>query len=412
MTKQPLTSILVKPAGPDCNMDCGYCFYSGKSELYPGSATHRMTDTVLEEMMRQFMNQPSPDLSLGWQGGEPTLMGLSFFERAVELEEKYGEDKTVGNGLQTNGILLDHEWATFLKKYNFLVGLSIDGPQHVHDCYRHMRSGAGTWSRISETARMLLDEGVSVNALTVVSDYSVRFPDEIYDHHHEAGLDYMQFIPCVETDPQNPQKAAPFSVSARDYGTFLCRIYDRWRQDFIDDIPQTSVRFFESLLFSYAGFTPPDCTLGETCGTYLVVEHNGDVYSCDFFVEPAWHLGNIMEASLTSLFTSDQQKEFGLRKVSLPETCLSCPWLAQCHGGCPKDRQRDPRDRGINHFCEAFKIFFQHADADLRALTDKWREKTEKERERRKRVALAGTVKRNDPCPCGSGLKYKKCCGR
>ena len=291
MTKQPLTSILVKPAGPDCNMDCGYCFYSGKSELYPGSATHRMTDTVLEEMMRQFMNQPSPDLSLGWQGGEPTLMGLSFFERAVELEEKYGEDKTVGNGLQTNGILLDHEWATFLKKYNFLVGLSIDGPQHVHDCYRHMRSGAGTWSRISETARMLLDEGVSVNALTVVSDYSVRFPDEIYDHHRGAGLDYMQFIPCVETDPQNPQKAAPFSVSARDYGTFLCRIYDRWRQDFIDDIPQTSVRFFESLLFSYAGFTPPDCTLGETCGTYLVVEHNGDVYSCDFFVEPAWHLG-------------------------------------------------------------------------------------------------------------------------
>ena len=412
MTGSILTSILVKPAGPDCSMDCGYCFYSGKARLYPQTNTHRMSDAVLEEVMRRFLEQPASDLSIGWQGGEPTLMGLPFFKRAVELEEQYGTGKTVGNGLQTNGILLDSRWAKFFRDYKFLIGLSLDGPAHIHDRYRRLLSGGGTWSKVSAAARMLLGEGVPVNALTVVNDYSARFPDEIYDHHKALGLDYMQFIPCVEADPADPQRAAPFSVTAGAYGAFLCRIFDRWRADFHDGRPATSVRFFESLLFSYAGFQPPDCTLCETCGDYLVVEYNGDVYSCDFFVEPAWLLGNVMSDHLTGLFHSDRQRAFGRGKAKLAAACAACLWLSLCRGGCIKDRVRDPRDGGLSHFCNAYRMFFEHADADLKQLTVEWRQKAETEEARRARVAKAGHVGRNDPCPCGSKLKFKKCCGR
>ena len=339
-------------------------------------------------------------------------MGLPFFGRAVELEKRYGAGKTIGNGLQTNGLLLDRAWAKFFREYNFLVGLSIDGPERVHDRYRVLRGGGGTWARVSAAARLLLDEGVPVNALTVVSDYSARFPDEIYDHHRELGLDFMQFIPCVETDPSDPGRAAPFSVAAEAYGAFLCRMFDRWRADFSGGAPSTSVRFFESLLFSYAGFIPPDCTLCETCGSYLVVEHNGDVYACDFFVEPAWKLGNVMDAGVVPLFDLERQREFGALKAALPAPCAECPWLARCRGGCPKDRVRDPRDRGVSHFCGAYRMFFEHADAELVKLASSWRRNAEAERERRARAAAAGPAGRNDPCPCGSGLKYKKCCGR
>ena len=407
-----LTSVLIKPAGPDCSMDCGYCFYSGKSSLYPAPGAHRMSGAVLERVMRDFLSQRAEGLSVGWQGGEPTLMGLPFFEMAVALEEKYGAGKTIGNGLQTNGLALDRAWARFFGKYHFLVGLSIDGPAHVHDRYRVMRGGAGTHGRVAAAARLLLDEGVPVNALTVVNDYSARYPDEIYDHHRGLGVDYMQFIPCVETDPAEPGRAAPFSVSAEAYGAFLCRVFDRWRADFRDGAPAASVRFFESLLFGYAGFEPPDCTLCETCGSYLVVEHNGDVYACDFFVEEGWKLGNVMGDGLAELYASGRQREFGARKAALPVPCASCPWLGRCRGGCPKDRERDPRDNGVSHFCAAYRMFFEHADAELKKLADEWRKKDEAERGRRARAALAGPAGRNDPCPCGSGLKYKKCCGR
>ena len=410
MADTTLTSILVKPAGPDCVMDCTYCFYLNKSSLHPETDIHRMSEAVLERMMRRFLEQPAPDLSIGWQGGEPSLMGLPFFEKAVAFEEKFGSGKTVSNGIQTNGLLLDRKWARFFKKYKFLVGLSIDGPEHIHDRYRRTRGGGGTWERVSGSARMLLNEGVPVNALTVITDYSVVYPDDIYDHHRQLGLDFMQFIPCVETDPANSNRAAHFSVDADAYGTFLCRIFDRWRADFINGVPGTSVRFFESLLFSYAGFSPPDCTLCETCGSYLVVEHDGDVFSCDFFVEPAWRLGNVMNDRLSDLFRSARQKEFGKRKAQLPLSCKECPWLYLCHAGCPKDRMRDPCDGGISHFCGSYRKFFEHADAELKNITAEWRRKTEADKVRRQRIQTERPVGRNELCPCGSGLKFKKCC--
>lgn len=413
-TKKQLSSILVKPAGPDCNMVCTYCFYLEKAELFSGNK-HRMSEEILEEMVRQVMTQSESQVSFGWQGGEPTLMGLPFFEKAVELQRGYGRGQSVGNGLQTNGILIDKKWASFLRRYKFLVGLSLDGPEHIHDRYRLFRNGKGSWSYVVDRAKLLLDYGVEVNALTVLNDYSVRFPEEIYEFHKSLGLNFMQFIPCVETDSADPARAAPFSVSSEKYGEFLCKLFDLWQADIENDIATTSIRYFDSVFHYYVELPPPECTLLHDCGIYVVVEHNGDVFSCDFFVEPAWKLGNVMENKLTQLLNSPQQYEFGRLKAQFPEECKECEWLRFCWGGCTKDRIRDPQDNGLNHFCKAYKMFFEHADARLKELADNWKIQQACGGIHRRRDEVTNNeteikIGRNAPCPCGSGKKYKHCC--
>lgn len=368
----PLTSILVKPAGPDCNMDCTYCFYLDRSSLFPSAPVHRMSERTLEVMIHQMMSQRLPQLSFGWQGGEPTLVGLPFFRKAVQWQEQYGTGQTVGNGLQTNGLLLDKDWAAFLRQYRFLVGLSLDGPRHVHDHYRVLRGGQGTWATVVDRARMLLDAGVDVNALSVVTDHSAAHAEEIYAFHKELGLDHMQFIPCVETDPADPSRAASFSVSAERYGEFLVKIFDLWLADVHDGVASTSVRYFDSVFHTYVGLSAPDCTLAERCGNYLVVEHNGEVFSCDFFVTPEWRLGNVLEGDLVGMLNSARQREFGEMKAMVPDECRSCRWLRHCRGGCTKDRLRDPADRGSMHFCRSHMMFFEHADGSLRNLAAEW----------------------------------------
>ena len=375
MGATPLTHILVKPAGPDCNMACGYCFYTRKGALFSSTPRHRMRDTVLEEMLRQLMEQAGEQVSVTWQGGEPTLMGLDFFERAVAFQNRFGNRQVVGNGLQTNGLLVTDDWADFFSRYNFLVGLSLDGPAHVHDHYRKARGGAGTWERVSQSARRMLDKGVSVNALTVVNDHSVKFPEQIYQFHKGIGLPHMQFIPCVENDPARPGRLAPFSVPPEAYGAFLCTLFDLWLADFAGGLPTTSIRFFESLIFVYAGLPAPECTLGEKCGRYVVVEHNGDVFSCDFFVEPRWKLGNLLQGHLAAMLNARRQKDFGRRKNDLPAICRNCRWHAVCRGGCPKDRRQVPQAGRINHLCEGIDIFLSHADPHLRRLATEARQR-------------------------------------
>jgi uncharacterized protein len=370
---RPLTSLLIKPAGPDCNMACGYCFYREKGEFFPAASVHRMSDEVLAETMRQVFDQPIPAVSIGWQGGEPTLMGLPFFERAVELQIALGRGKSAGNGLQTNGLLLDRKWAKFLRSYHFLVGLSLDGPEHVHDRYRRRDGGQGSWAAVVDRARMLLEEGVETNAVVVVNDYSVNFPDEIYDFHKGLGLVHMQFIPCVETDPADPSRGAAFSAPAAAYGDFLVRLFDRWMADFRDGEPTTFIRLFDSLFFLYVDREPPECTLLPECGTYVVVEHNGDVFACDFFVEEGAKLGNVREGKLTHMLNSARQRAFGRMKAAVPDPCRACGWLPLCRGGCPKDRVRDPRDRGLSHFCAAAKRFLAHADPKFKAVAADWK---------------------------------------
>lgn len=392
-------------------MACTYCFYLGKSALFEETQTHRMSDETLEETVKQVLAQGGSEVSFGWQGGEPTLMGLPFFRQAVEHQKRYGRGQSVGNGLQTNGLLIDTEWAGFLSQYKFLVGLSLDGPEHIHNRYRLLRNGEGSWSRVVDKAKLLLDHGVATNALTVVNDYSVDFPEEIYTFHRSLGLDYMQFIPCLETDPGDPSKKAPFSAPADKYGRFLCRVFDLWLGDFDGMTAATSIRFFDSLFHTYVDLPPPECTLLKECGVYVVVEHNGDVYSCDFFVAPRWKLGSIMTGRLVDMLNSAPQNRFGGLKASLPQQCLNCTWLPRCRGGCTKDRLHNPSDSRLNHFCPSYKMFFEHADKKFKELAVEWK--------RRQRPVQAEAPERgrthtgrNDPCPCGSGLKYKRCCGK
>jgi uncharacterized protein len=369
--RRPVTEVLVKPSGADCNLDCDYCFYLEKANMFPTRQT-RMSDTVLETMIQQLMSQNVPQLSIGWQGGEPTLMGLPFYRKAVEYMQRYGRGQAVSNGLQTNGVLIDRKWAKFFRDYHFLIGLSIDGPEHIHDHYRKNRGGHGSWSKAIEASKLLLDHGVEVNVLLVVNNYSVQFPDELYEFHKSQGLNFMQFIPCVETEGNS---VANFSVDAPSYGAFLKRLFDLWLADFVDGVPTTSIRWFEALLFKYAGFASTECTQLEKCGNYLLIEHTGDVFACDFFVEPEWKLGNLLETSLPTLFNSRQQTNFGRMKSNLPDDCRTCEWKTQCRGGCTKDRLRNPSLSGRNHFCEAYKLIFAHADSKLRSLVGEWKRK-------------------------------------
>ncbi len=385
---RPLTSVLIKPAGPDCNLSCTYCFYLEKAGLFSETSRHRMSDEVQEEVLRQVMQQSGQSVSIAWQGGEPALMGLDFYKRAVDLEKKYGHGQVVGNGLQTNGVLLNEEWAAFLQKYDWLVGLSLDGPEHVHDHYRRDNAGQRTHKRVESNGLMLLQNGVATNVLATLTDYSVQFPEETYNYFKSLGFTWMQFIPVVETDKKNPSVAASFSVTAEKYGEFLCKIFDLWLADFRNGEPTTNVRHFDSVFYTYVGMEPPECTMMRECGPYVVVEHNGNVYSCDFFVEPKWRLGNIMDNRITAMLNSKKQLAFGAAKALLPGECRKCQWLTKCYGGCTKDRVKDPGDNRKPRFCLSYKMFFAHADKVLRHIAEEWKKK---QRDLQEREQTGGT---------------------
>jgi len=375
INRKKLTSLLIKPAGPDCNLYCHYCFYLKKSELFPRTHHHRMSLEVLEETIKQAMSQSGPEIYFGWQGGEPALMGLDFFRQAVYFQQKYGARKSVSNGFQTNGLLINKDWARFFRAHNFLVGLSLDGPEPIHDRYRRHSNGQGSWSKVVEVAKLLLDSEVATNALVVVNDYSVRFPEEIYEFLKSLGLTYMQFIPCLEPDPENPEKPASFSAPAQQFGDFLLKLFELWQADFRDGRPSTYIRNFEALLFAFAGLTPPDCTLYKECGDYVVVEHNGEVYSCDFYVQPEWKLGNVKEKRLVEMLNSATQRKFGKRKFHLPEECKKCQWLLFCRGGCPKERGYLPEPEK-SFFCQSYQRFFKQASPFFRELVERLKKDT------------------------------------
>lgn len=372
--KKQLNFILIKPSGADCNMSCTYCFYYEKMDVDSKKNPSRMKYNTLEEMTSQAITQSDEHISFGWQGGEPTLMGLPFFKKAVELQKKYGKSRSMDNTFQTNGILINQDWACFFRENDFLVGLSLDGPEHVHDHYRLNHGGKGTWKQVLDAAKILLTQGTKTNALVVVNDYSVQFPHEIYSFHKKLGLNYMQFIPCVETDPNNQGQAASFSVSANQYGIFLCKLFDYWLSDFYNETPTVSIRLFDSVFYTYVNLSAPQCTQSKECGKYLVVEYNGDVYACDFFVEPKWKLGNVMNSNLIEMLNSKKQTDFGQFKYNLSVKCYNCKWLEHCRGGCPKDRLNDPKDKGISHFCESYRMFFEYTDEKFRKLAHSWKQ--------------------------------------
>lgn len=425
----PLTQLLIKPSSADCNLRCVYCFYLEKGALYPQQRTHRMSNEVLREMVRQMMSRRLPQVGFSWQGGEPTLLGLDFFRRTVEYQQQFGHSgQVVANSLQTNGILINDEWSQFFAQYHFLIGLSLDGPPDVHDRYRLSANGRGSHAHALRAMRSMRKHGVEFNILAVVNDFSVRHAKRIYQYLREQDLGFLQFISCVERDPQTGGPA-PFSVSPEAYGDFLCTVFDEWVRDFRDGLPMVSERTFDGLLHTYLGEPSPTCVFMETCGDYVVVEHSGDVYSCDFFVEPSCYLGNLLERDLHLLAASPKQVAFGERKCDLPPECQSCRWLRHCHGGCPKDRQVVAATQGCNYLCPAYKRFFAHSEATFIELRDRWLAQmapaqgsvepsspepsvTPPSPPPAVEGSVGQRVGRNDPCPCGSGKKFKKCCLR
>jgi len=356
---QPFT-LLVKPSGSDCNIDCKYCFYKERAPEI-GQGRQRMSDEVLEKLVRDYMGLRFQMSGFAWQGGEPTLMGLDFYKKAVELQKKYGvSGQEVGNSLQTNAILLDNaDWGRFLHEAKFLVGVSIDGPKELHDYYRLDLGGHGTWDRVMAAIARCKEHKVEFNTLSLVDNLTGDHPDEVFDFLIELGVRYLQFIPCVEVDPATGE-IADFSVSPKQYGDFLCRIFDRW----LEFGPQKlSIRDFDSILNYCVGGHHTICTFDRQCSQYIVIEHSGDVFPCDFFVDPKWLLGNIFETPIEKIAASAQKRAFARKKQNLCNKCLVCRHLAICRGGCMKDRAPfDKNDYGReSYFCESYQKFFDYA---------------------------------------------------
>jgi uncharacterized protein len=415
---------MAKPTGSACNLNCDYCFFLKKEKLYPGS-TFRMPDDVHEAYIRQLLEAHQvPDVTIAWQGGEPTLMGLDFFRRSVELQKKYQKPGTrIENTFQTNGILLDDEWCRFFHENKFLIGLSLDGPKELHDIYRKDKGGRGTFDRVVKAARLLQKHEVEFNILCTVNSKNADHPIEVYRFFRDdLDAHYIQFIPIVERDNesgyQEGSKVTDRSVRPDQWGRFLIEIFDEWVKR---DVGKTFVLNFDGALAGWLDMAGTVCIFGPTCGLGMALEHNGDLYSCDHFVEPNYYLGNILQTPMIELAASDKQRRFGQDKNdALPRYCRECGVLHICNGECPKNRLIDTPDGepGLNYLCEGYKAFFKHVDRPMKIMAELIRRGklaeeimailAKEEDNLRTKLATAG---RNDPCPYGSGLKYKKCHG-
>jgi uncharacterized protein len=367
---------MVKPRGAVCNLDCRYCYFLKKENLYPESS-FRMTDETLELFVRQYIQaQNGAPVTFAWQGGEPTLMGLDFYRRAVELQKKYQPaGVSISNAFQTNGILLDDEWCIFFKENHFLVGLSLDGPQPLHDSFRVDKGGKPTFGRVMAGLELLKKHSVDFNILATVHSANSRHPLEVYRFlRDEAGAQFIQFIPIVERDNitgyQEGYQVTTHSTTARSYGEFLISIFDEWVRR---DVGKVFVQIFDTALAAWLGKRPGLCIFEKTCGQALALEHNGDLYVCDHFVEPSFLLGNIHKLRLVDLASSPQQLAFGQSKLEgLPQACRECPALFVCNGGCPKDRIRRTAkgEEGLNYLCAGYKAFFMHVDRPMRRMAN------------------------------------------
>lgn len=372
----PAFHVMAKPTGAACNLDCAYCFFLKKEALYPGSR-FRMSDEVMEQYVRQTIAaNRGPQVTIAWQGGEPTLMGLDFYRRAMAVEKKYAKPgQTIENTFQTNGILLDDEWCEFLRENNFLVGISLDGPRELHDAYRRDKGGNPTCDRVVAAIRRMQAHQVEFNVLCTVNAVNGRHPLEVYRFFRdELGAQFIQFIPIVERDNdsgnQEGETVTARTVPAEVYGRFLIEIFDEWVRR---DVGATFVTFFDAVLASYVNGQSSLCVLRAACGDGLALEHNGDLYSCDHFVEPNCRLGNILETPLAELAGSARQRAFGQAKsAALPRPCRECRWLFTCHGECPKNRvlMTPDGEPGLNWLCAGLKAFFAHTERPMREMAD------------------------------------------
>jgi uncharacterized protein len=406
--------VFAKPAGPACNLDCRYCYYLKKGSLYGKGESFRMADDILEEyIVQQIDASPDPTIHFSWHGGEPTVLGLDYFRKIVALQRKYrrpGVD--IRNGIQTNGTLLDEEWCRFLAAEGFGVGLSLDGPQDLHDAYRVTKKCEPTHEQAMRGYRLLQKHRIPFDMLCVVHDRNVRQPIEVYRFFKEIGAIYLGFLPLVEVRPDGCSVSGR-TVPAEAFGEFLCAIFDEW---LTEDIGRVKVQIFEEAIGTALGQEHGLCIFRRTCGDIPVIEHNGDFYSCDHFVDGQHRLGNIMETPLADLIESPVQRAFGEAKLNeLPRLCSDCEVLNLCNGGCPKDRflRMAGGEERLNYLCAGYKRFFAHCSPFISELSALRRQQNSggqgtlvPDRAEQRTVKTG----RNDPCPCGSGRKYKKCC--
>ncbi len=434
MTESPAKlpfSVMVKPAGARCNLNCTYCFYQEKDSLYPDARAPAMSDDVQENFIRRYIqSQPGNTVTFAWQGGEPTLLGVDYFRQVVTLQQKHAEGKTIENAFQTNGVLLDDAWCSLFKEHGFLIGLSIDGPEDLHDAYRINKGGAGSFRQVMRGLDCLKKHQVEFNTLTVLHKDNANHPLRIYRFLKQIGSRFQQYIPIVEragvaetedglslVSPAFPGEAlvTDWSIAPEQYGRFLTDVFDEWVRR---DVGRVFVQLFDSTLSTWLGKGAELCVYQPTCGRGLAMEHNGDLYACDHYVYPDFRRGNIMDTDLDKLVFSDRQTAFGRAKEeSLPGQCRGCEVRVACNGGCPKHRfsMTAEGEPGLNYLCAAHRDFFTHTAPYMRFMADELARGGAPARvmawAREKDNGFPNLkTRRNDPCPCGSGAKFKKCC--
>ncbi len=406
--------VMTKPIGAICNLDCHYCYYLKKEFLYPKGDDFHMSDEVLERyIVQQIEAAPGPIVNFAWHGGEPTALGLGYFQKIVALQKQHRpEGKKITNGIQTNGTLLNEGWCRFFAAERFAVGLSIDGPRELHDAYRVDKGQKPTHKQVVRAYRMLSEHDVHIDVLCVVHDKNVRHPAQVYRFFKDLGVEFLQFLPLVERENGGVSaRTAP----AEAFGKFLIAVFDEWLRN---DVGKVAIQMFDEAARPLAGMDHSLCIFRETCGDVPVVEHNGDFFSCDHFVEPEYRVGNIAETHLGDMVESAAQRAFGeAKRDSLPRYCRECEVRAMCNGGCPKDRfiATPDGEPGLNYLCAGYKSFFIHSRPYLQKMVDLWNanQPLEKLMEvvRAEDAPPPAQAGRNDPCPCGSGKKYKRCCG-
>ncbi|KAA6303007.1 MAG: Anaerobic sulfatase-maturating enzyme [Candidatus Ordinivivax streblomastigis] len=350
--------VMLKPVGAACNLRCSYCYYLDKKNLYPESTSYLLSDALLEKFTKDYLeSQTTQQVLFTWHGGEALLRNIAFYKKALALQKRYGRGIQIDNCIQTNGTLLTDDWCRFLKENRFLVGISIDGPEHCHDRYRRGINGDASFHQVMKGVELLRKHDVKYNAMAVVNDYNVDYPLEFYRFFKSIDCRYIQFSPIVE---RINDSMAPWSVPASKWGDFLIAVFDEWVKQ---DVGQFYVQYFDSTLANWMGMDPGTCILAKYCGHAGVMEFNGDVYGCDHFVFPSYKLGNINRKTLTEMMYSPEQKQFGRDKYArLPRQCKECDVLFVCHGECPKNRiiRTKDEEEGLNYLCEGYYAFYKY----------------------------------------------------
>ncbi|MDD3161215.1 MAG: anaerobic sulfatase-maturation protein [Bacteroidales bacterium] len=363
--------VMLKPIGAVCNLNCSYCYYLGKEQMYPNRKNYQMSDELLTKFTQMYIeSQPSHEVLFTWHGGETLLRDISFYKKAIQLQHRYGRGKRIQNALQTNGVLLNDDWCRFFKDNDFLIGISIDGPEHIHDHYRKNKGGLGTFRQVMRGIELLQKHGVEFNTMGVIHDYNSKRPLEVYHFLKEIGSRYMQFSPIVErlsarqqllsvSDPEVGQPGS-WNVIPKEFGSFYTTIFDEW---VLNDVGTYYIQLFDSTLANMVGVQPGACIYAEECGHATALEFNGDLYACDHYVFEEYKLGNIYKSSLIEMMLSPKQLHFGLdKKRLLPTQCKQCPFLKLCNGECPKNRFDVTADgeSGLNYLCEGYRDYYQH----------------------------------------------------